>query len=87
MAARTITMLPCITGSWKEVGGGLQLSTSGAFGLNRDALDRTDLMQKALGRPARTINMVELGTALNTLERPARQSAFRLQLESGGGLP
>ena len=35
MATRAITMLPCITGSWKEVGGGLQLSTSGAFGLNQ----------------------------------------------------
>ena len=76
MAARTITMLPCITGSWKEVGGGLQLSTSGAFGLNRDALDRTDLMRKALGRPARTINMVELGTALNTLEGPPVKALF-----------
>ena len=68
MATRAITMLPCVTGSWKEVGGGLQLSTSGAFGLNREALERTDLMEKALGRPARTINMVELGTALNTLK-------------------
>jgi anaerobic selenocysteine-containing dehydrogenase len=76
MAARTITMLPCITGSWKEVGGGLQLSTSGAFGLNRDTLDRTDLMQKALGRPARTINMVELGTALNTLDGPPVKALF-----------
>ena len=86
MATRAITMLPCITGSWKEVGGGLQLSTSGAFGLNRDALERTDLMQKALGRPARTINMVELGTALNTLNDPPVKALFRLQLESGGGL-
>src|SRR5215471_12813393 len=33
MATRAITMLPCITGSWKEVGGGLQLSTSGGWGL------------------------------------------------------
>src|ERR1700732_5310671 len=32
MATRAVTMLPCVTGSWKEVGGGLQLSTSGAFG-------------------------------------------------------
>ena len=32
MATRAITMLPCITGSWKEVGGGLQLSTSGGYG-------------------------------------------------------
>jgi len=76
MATRAITMLPCITGSWKEVGGGLQLSTSGAFGLNRDALDRTDLMEKALGRPARTVNMVELGKALNTLEDPPLKALF-----------
>src|SRR5207248_6755800 len=59
MAMRAITMLPCITGSWKEAGGGLQLSTSGSFKLNKDALERPDLMVKALGRPARIINMVQ----------------------------
>src|ERR1700733_1624371 len=76
MATRAITMLPCITGSWKEVGGGLQLSTSGAYGLNREALERPDLMVKALGRPARTVNMVELGKALNTLQHPPIQALF-----------
>lgn len=76
MAMRAITMLPCITGSWKEIGGGLQLSTSGAFGLNRAALDRPDLMMKALGRPARVVNMVELGKALNTLENPPIKALF-----------
>ena len=76
MATRAVTMLPCVIGSWKEVGGGLQLSTSGAFGLNRDALERTDLMETALGRPARTVNMVELGTALNTLEGPPIKALF-----------
>src|SRR5712692_2802244 len=76
MATRAITMLPCITGSWKEVGGGLQLSTSGAYGLNKDALERTDLMKKALGRPARVVNMVELGKALNTLENPPIKALF-----------
>jgi len=70
MASRTIAMLPCVTGSWKEVGGGFQLSTSAAFGLNNTALERTDLMQKTLGRPARTINMVELGKALNEVNDP-----------------
>ena len=45
MATRAVAMLPCITGSWKEVGGGLQLSTSGAYGFNNDALERPDLMQ------------------------------------------
>jgi len=68
--------LPCITGSWKEVGGGLQLSTSGAYELNCDGLEREDLMIKALGRGARTVNMVELGSALNTLTDPPIQSLF-----------
>jgi molybdopterin guanine dinucleotide-containing S/N-oxide reductase-like protein len=76
MAMRAITMLPCITGSWQDVGGGLQLSTSGSFGLNRQALDRTDLMQKALGRQARIVNMVELGGALNTLDGPPVKGLF-----------
>ena len=34
MATRAIAMLPCIIGSWKEVGGGLQMSTSGAAAFN-----------------------------------------------------
>ncbi len=76
MAMRAITMLPCITGSWKEVGGGLQLSTSGAWGLKKDALEKTDLMDKALGRPARVINMVELGKVLNTLADPPVKALF-----------
>ena len=76
MATRAITMLPCITGSWKEPGGGLQLTTSGAFGLNNDALVRTDLMINTLGRPARTVNMVELGKALNTLTAPPVKALF-----------
>ena len=76
MAVRTITMLPCITGSWKQVGGGLQLSLSGIWNLKRDVLDRPDLMQKALGRPARVVNMVELGKALNTLTDPPLKALF-----------
>jgi molybdopterin guanine dinucleotide-containing S/N-oxide reductase-like protein len=70
MATRAITMLPCLTGSWKEIGGGLQLSLSGGFDLDKDALVRKHLMTRALGRPARTINMVELGKALNELDGP-----------------
>jgi molybdopterin guanine dinucleotide-containing S/N-oxide reductase-like protein len=76
MATRAVAMLPCITGSWKEVGGGLQLSTSGAFASIGSKLKRQDLMIKSLGRPARTVNMVELGKALNTLEDPPIQALF-----------
>ena len=76
MATRAIAMLPCITGSWKEVGGGFQMSVSGAFALNDDALKRPDLMDTALGRAARTINMVELGTVLNHRDDPPVKALF-----------
>jgi len=75
-AVRAIAMLPCLVGSWKEVGGGLQLSTSGAYPLRRERLERPDLMQTALGRPARTINMVEIGRALTELTDPPVQAVF-----------
>jgi len=61
---RAISMLPILTGAWKHYGGGAQISTSGAFKLNNDALQRPDLMRKALGRDARIINMALLASAL-----------------------
>jgi anaerobic selenocysteine-containing dehydrogenase len=70
MAVRAIGLLPALIGSWREIGGGIQLSTSQAFRLNRDALERPDLQQKALGREARLVNMTELGAALTTLDSP-----------------
>ena len=76
MATRAIAMLPCIIGSWKQVGGGLQLSTSGSFGLNKDALARPDLKADRLDHTPRTINMVELGKALNTLNHPPVKALF-----------
>ena len=76
MATRTICMLPCITGGWKEIGGGLQMSTSGAAAFNTEALKRPDLMKTALGRNARTINMVKLGRVLNTENDPPVKALF-----------
>ena len=76
MATRTVAMLPCITGSWKEVGGGLQMSVSGAVDLNTAALKRPDLMENALGREARTLNMVELGRVLNAQDDPPVKALF-----------
>jgi anaerobic selenocysteine-containing dehydrogenase len=67
-SVRSIALLPVLTGSWKEVGGGLQLSTSQAFHLNRAGLERADLQQAALGREARLVNMSLLGQALTTLD-------------------
>ena len=65
MAVRTIALLPALTGSWKDVGGGLQLSTSQAFHLNRAGLERADLQWRVLGREARILNMSLLGQILN----------------------
>ena len=75
-AVRSVCMLPCITGSWKEAGGGLQLSTGGAYPLDKQHLERPDLMDAVLGRPARVINMIEIGKVLNTLGGPPIQAVF-----------
>jgi anaerobic selenocysteine-containing dehydrogenase len=74
MAVRTIALLPALVGSWKEVGGGIQLSTSQAFHLNKAGLERADLQQQSLGREARIVNMTELGAALTRLENPPVKS-------------
>ncbi len=70
-AARAVAMLPALTGAWKHHGGGLQLSTSGAFSWDEHTLQRPDLMLASpLGRPARVVNMVQLGHALTELDKP-----------------
>ena len=67
-AVRAIAMLPLITGSWQYPGGGLQLSTSGTFPFNSEALEMPELMLASpLGRPARVVNMSRLGEALTEL--------------------
>lgn len=67
-AARAVAMLPLITGSWQQRGGGLLLSTSGAFPFNQADLQQKQLMEASpLRRPARTINMNQLGWALTEL--------------------
>ena len=76
-AVKVIAMLPAVIGSWREEGGGLLLSTSQAFQLNRAALERTDLQQQSpLGREARLVNMSELGKALDTMDSPCVHALF-----------
>jgi len=71
LAVQAISLLPALTGAWKEIGGGFQLSTSHAYRLNREALERSDLQQNSpLGRPARIVNMSQLGSALQSLQQP-----------------
>jgi len=68
---KAIAMLPIVTGAWRELGGGMQLSTSQTFALNRAGLEMAELQQKSeLGREARLVNMSELGKALTELDDP-----------------
>ena len=67
-AARAVCMLPALIGAWKQRGGGLQLSTGGAFSFNNAGLEKPELMLASpLGRPARIVNMSRLGHALTEL--------------------
>jgi anaerobic selenocysteine-containing dehydrogenase len=63
MAVRTIACLPALVGHWRRPGGGVQLSTSGTFRFNAEALARPDLSPRV-----RTINMIRLGDALTTAD-------------------
>jgi anaerobic selenocysteine-containing dehydrogenase len=65
LSVQAVSLLPALTGSWKEVGGGFQLSTSHAFRLNREGLELANL-----GRPGRVVNMSKLGSALEQLNDP-----------------
>ena len=66
MAVRTIACLPALIGAWRHAAGGIQLSSSGSFPINRSALQRPDLLKQ---RP-RTINMSTIGEDLLRTSSP-----------------
>jgi len=68
MAVRNIACLPALTGAWRHPAGGVQLSTSASFPVNRPALQRPDLLD---GRAPRTINMTTIGDDLLKDASPA----------------
>lgn len=74
MAVRNIACLPALIGAWREQGGGLQLSSSGSFPLDRRGLDRPDLLD---GRNPRTFNMNRLGEALSLDPEQLRSAHLR----------
>jgi len=66
MAMRTIALLPALAGAVHKRGGGITRSTAAAFALNMKSV-----LQEELGPAApRTINMVQLGSALTRLQDP-----------------
>ncbi|HEY0856667.1 MAG TPA: molybdopterin oxidoreductase family protein [Albitalea sp.] len=60
-AVRLVAILPCLVGAWRHRAGGLLLSSSGWFSVDRAALQRPDLMGT---RRPRTINMSTIGDDL-----------------------
>lgn len=60
-AVRAVACLPALVGAWRHRAGGLLLSASGHFPVNRQTLHRPDLLA---GRRPRTLNMVTIGDDL-----------------------
>ena len=67
-AVRAVACLPALTGAWRHRAGGVLLSSSGQFPVDRAALQRPDLLA---GRSPRTINMVTIGDDLLREASPA----------------
>ena len=67
-AVRAIACLPALIGAWRHRAGGVLLSSSGTFPVQRVALQRPDLLA---GQTPRTINMSTIG---DDLLRPASES-------------
>ena len=60
-ATRAVACLPALIGAWRERAGGMLLSSSGMFPVQRAALQKPELLN---GRRPRTINMSTIGDAL-----------------------
>ena len=60
-ATRAVACLPALIGAWRHRAGGLLMSSSGMFPVNKNALQRPDLLA---GRNPRTVNMSTIGNDL-----------------------
>src|SRR5271169_5628190 len=72
MAIRTAACLPALVGSWRDPAGGALLSSSGAYPVDRDALERPDL----IWNHPRTINMSCIGDALLEIKDPPIRALY-----------
>ncbi len=78
-----VLALPVVLGSWRRVGGGALLSTSGGFRLNKARLEGLHFWKNARPRGyfrpnpnARHVNQIQLGRALTALRDPPVQALF-----------
>ena len=60
-AVRAVACLPALVGAWRQPAGGLLMSSSSQFPVNRTALHKPELLA---GRTPRTINMSTIGNDL-----------------------
>jgi anaerobic selenocysteine-containing dehydrogenase len=72
MAIRTAACLPALVGAWRDPAGGALLSSSGAYPIDRHALERPDL----IWNNPRTINMSALGDALLEVDDPPIRALY-----------
>ncbi len=71
-AMRAIACLPALVGAWRDPAGGALLSSSGAYPVDRAALERPDLIR---GKP-RTVNMSAIGDALVDFADPPIRAIY-----------
>jgi anaerobic selenocysteine-containing dehydrogenase len=74
-AVRAVACLPALVGAWRHRAGGVLLSSSGHFPIDRAALHRADLLA---GRRPRLLNMITVG---NDLQRES-SAAFGPKVEA-----
>ena len=74
-AVRAVACLPALVGAWRQPAGGLLMSSSAQFPVNRAALHKPELLA---GRTPRTINMSTIG---NDLLNPG-SAAFGPKIEA-----
>jgi len=72
MAIRTAACLPALVGAWRDPAGGALLSSSGAYPVDRQALERPDL----IWNHPRTINMSTIGDALLEAKDPRVRALY-----------
>jgi anaerobic selenocysteine-containing dehydrogenase len=73
MSVRCIVTLPALVGTWGKPGGGCFVGTSSGAAFDMQQIERRDLLPAAIPR---SINMSQLGEALNSLDEPPVKSLF-----------
>ncbi|QDR78980.1 molybdopterin-dependent oxidoreductase [Sporomusa termitida] len=72
MTVRAIVCLPAVVGAWAKPGGGLFAGTSTGAAFDTQGVTREDFIKK----PARIINMNQLGQVLNETGKPPVMSLY-----------